>query len=49
MKVTTCRSLRASHRKSVKKSIGQLNEEARAAGMSYGQYVASLQPRIRKE
>ena len=28
-----------------KKSIGNINEEARAAGMSYGQYVASMQQR----
>lgn len=31
------------------KSIGRLNEQARAAGMSYGQYVALLQTKKRKE
>ena len=38
----TCRSLRAALKNQPKKSIGRLHEEARAAGMSYGQYVGKL-------
>lgn len=44
-----CRRRAAAKRGAKKQSLSSLNEAARAAGMSYGQYVASMQPSIRKK